>query len=98
METDWILTVGAVSKTIRVIMLYSGDSRNCITCQKMHCKEETRKRYVEQKMNKAEEIHTFEIAIASSKPGGGVSSSSPNFNSPNLLIKSITRSIEVGKE
>lgn len=29
--------------------------------------------------------HTFEIAIASSKPGGGVSSSSPNFNSPSFV-------------
>lgn len=30
-------------------------------------------------------IYTLEIAIASSRPGGGVSSSSPNFNSPNFL-------------
>uniref|UniRef100_A0A0A9G8N6 Uncharacterized protein n=1 Tax=Arundo donax TaxID=35708 RepID=A0A0A9G8N6_ARUDO len=47
--------VGAVSNTMRLNMLYSCASRNCIT---------------------------FEIAIASSNPGGGVSNNSPNFNSP----------------
>jgi hypothetical protein len=30
---------------------------------------------------------TFEIAIASSSPGGGESSNSPNFNSPSCIIK-----------
>lgn len=30
-------------------------------------------------------IHTFEIAIASSSPGGGVSNSSPSFSSPNFI-------------
>lgn len=30
---SFLLTVGAVSNTIRVNMLYSGDSRNCITWQ-----------------------------------------------------------------
>ena len=32
------------------------------------------------------EILALEIAIASSRPGGGVSSSSPSFNSPNFAI------------
>lgn len=29
-------------------------------------------------------MHALEIAIASSSPGGGVSSNSPSFSSPNL--------------
>ena len=38
-------------------------------------------------------IHALEIAIASSSPGGGVSSNSPSFSSPNFCKHKIQEPI-----
>jgi len=52
---------------------------------------------IQKEQRKTKIKHTLAIAIASSKPGGGVSSSSPNFNSPNFVNKKMkNRSREVG--
>lgn len=53
----FLLTVGAVSKTIRVNILYSGDSRNCITWQEVQHSKDAR--YIQHVLNRTKSRKLF---------------------------------------
>jgi hypothetical protein len=88
-----VRTVGAVSKTIRLNILYSSDSRNCITWNKT--KQRNQEKEAEHIfhvvlnifnaciLNKYTTIHALVIAMISSVPGGGVCNISSSLSSPN---------------